>query len=289
MPSASPHRFSMVSPSARKRRHEGDDESTHRPLGSPFGTSEHLLSTINHNERYVIPTSRGGTSLLSFPRKVISVPVAKKFRHLDTTHCEQQQPPNSHYTCDSPIQATALSPSQPSHFSHAHPDLTTTPSACISPQPRPVARTASSSLLSPCHICHRKPTRKSDLDSYADCMGCRERTCFVCLRACQGWLSASHGSGPGRTESKEQDLSASLTMQDVDDAVVIPDDVPIHTNWEQQPYQRPKQGEGGGGGTPSPSWSGRGHRAVICSRCCIERGSEGDVVCLGCLAGMKGT
>jgi hypothetical protein len=26
-----------------------------------------------------------------------------------------------------------------------------------------------------------------------------------------------------------------------------------------------------------------GHRERICSRCCVERGAEGDVWCLGCL------
>lgn len=31
-------------------------------------------------------------------------------------------------------------------------------------------------------------------------------------------------------------------------------------------------------------WDAGGHRAVVCSRCCIERGAEGDVTCLGCLS-----
>jgi hypothetical protein len=26
-----------------------------------------------------------------------------------------------------------------------------------------------------------------------------------------------------------------------------------------------------------------GHRSVVCSRCCIERGSDGEIWCLGCL------
>ncbi|TEY66806.1 hypothetical protein BOTCAL_0131g00170 [Botryotinia calthae] len=32
-------------------------------------------------------------------------------------------------------------------------------------------------------------------------------------------------------------------------------------------------------------WGEKGmtHRGMICSRCCVERGTEGDVLCLGCL------
>jgi hypothetical protein len=32
-------------------------------------------------------------------------------------------------------------------------------------------------------------------------------------------------------------------------------------------------------------WVERGieHRGVVCSRCCVERGEEGEVICLGCL------
>lgn len=28
---------------------------------------------------------------------------------------------------------------------------------------------------------------------------------------------------------------------------------------------------------------GTGHRGMVCSRCCVERGTEGEVLCLGCL------
>jgi hypothetical protein len=31
-----------------------------------------------------------------------------------------------------------------------------------------------------------------------------------------------------------------------------------------------------------------GHRGRICSRCCVERGAEGDVWCLGCLRTEEG-
>lgn len=41
-------------------------------------------------------------------------------------------------------------------------------------------------ILSPCHICHRRPTTRSVLDAYADCELCAERTCYICLRECNG-------------------------------------------------------------------------------------------------------
>ncbi|EPE31525.1 hypothetical protein GLAREA_12281 [Glarea lozoyensis ATCC 20868] len=44
--------------------------------------------------------------------------------------------------------------------------------------------------LSPCHICRRKPTSKHELDGFADCEGCGERTCYVCIRECLGSGSA---------------------------------------------------------------------------------------------------
>lgn len=74
-------------------------------------------------------------------------------------------------------------------------------------------------------------------------------------------------------------------MRDVDDE----DAVHNHAHKPTAP-QRPeqKQRKGEGGGDADGSWNGSGHRRVICSQCCVERGSEGDVVCLGCLAGMRG-
>lgn len=34
--------------------------------------------------------------------------------------------------------------------------------------------------------------------------------------------------------------------------------------------------------------SGGGHRQRVCSRCCVERGEDGEVVCLGCLPFVEG-
>lgn len=71
------------------------------------------------------------------------------------------------------------------------------------------------SALSPCHVCHKSPRMKQDLSSYTDCMSCRERACYICVRKCDG------GFCNGRT---------------------------------------------------------------ICSKCCVEEGEDGSVVCFACLA-----
>ncbi|PNY22669.1 Uncharacterized protein TCAP_07078 [Tolypocladium capitatum] len=130
----------------------------------------------------------------------------------------------------------------------------------------------SGALLTPCHICHRKPTKKSDLDSFAECQGCGERTCFVCIRECQGW-NADEG---------EEALSRSFHMDDVDD---MPQDQPQppaqHDDRREVQHGDKVQKDGKG-------WDACGHRAVVCSRCCIEKGRQGEVVCLGCLSGMPG-
>jgi len=31
-----------------------------------------------------------------------------------------------------------------------------------------------------------------------------------------------------------------------------------------------------------------GHKDMVCSRCCVERGADGEVRCLGCLRGEEG-
>lgn len=95
------------------------------------------------------------------------------------------------------------------------------------------------SITSPCHICHRRPTLRTEIDSYADCEGCGERTCWICIRECAGYT-------------------------------------PLHMKVGGT-IERAREGWGGGG-------SGQhGHRRMVCSQCCVEKGSEGEVWCLGCL------
>ncbi|KAI1455660.1 hypothetical protein F4805DRAFT_262031 [Annulohypoxylon moriforme] len=272
MPSITPVELPTFSTSKKRRRDDNRDDIQMPLYGSPksflrslpansgirsrtiqHNESTNLLSTIDNNERLLLPSSgRGTPAMLNMPRKVIPLPVSKRFRLVsddDNEHLHSHGSQPTHY------------PSQQSHHSHAHPEYSTPPT---SPQQHSRLGTQTRpnppSLLNPCHICHRKPTKKSDLDSFADCMGCGQRACFVCIRACQGWLPSSE---------EEENLSASFTMQDVDD----------DSSYGNESDN--KDSKGGG-------WNGRGHREMICSRCCVERGLEGDVVCLGCLAGMEG-
>ena len=130
--------------------------------------------------------------------------------------------------------------------------------------------------LSPCHVCWRKPTDKSQLDSYAYCEGCGERTCFVCMRVCEG---------VGYLESRRMGITVGhgAFSFELDNSVAV----------DRQGWQTCS----GGSGEESREQEGRGawykdriegHRGRICSRCCVERGVEGDVWCLGCLRTEEG-
>lgn len=101
--------------------------------------------------------------------------------------------------------------------------------------------------LSPCHICWRKPTEKAQLDCYAYCEGCGERACYVCLREC-------HGLNFG-------------TARELGDGML----------------RLELQGGGDEGRRPWVRAQIEGHRGRICSRCCVERGADGEPWCLGCL------
>ncbi|KAI1862166.1 uncharacterized protein JN550_010469 [Neoarthrinium moseri] len=301
MPSVT-HAESPTLTSGKKRRWDDNaelqmplyaalDNST--PSGAPAADLPSLYSYTSptnpgaqdyevNNDRLVFhrtSPNKGGpvpNSLLGLQRKIRPLPSAKRLRVLDDEE-------NQHY--DAAVGAQGW---QRALYSSGQADYSTPP---ISPQMRPVAsteRTTSSTVLSPCHICHRKPTKKSDLDSFADCEGCGERTCYVCIRQCQGWDSTTSRTSPGheaqrqrqqqqQQEAADEALSRSFTMHDVDDAV------------EDQESHGPRSGtnrERDSGGTSG--WNAKGHCSVICSRCCVERGSEGDVVCLGCLAGIEG-
>ena len=146
--------------------------------------------------------------------------------------------------------------------------------------PKPSPRTAT---LTPCHICHRKPTKKSHLDSFAQCQGCGERTCFVCIRECLGWNVDHDGS----VISEQEVLSRSFHMDEADDEPQQDErsDSGHESNTEITGTDRKNHGELP---TTRKGWDAGGHRGVVCSRCCIERGTEGDIACLGCLSRLEG-
>lgn len=121
--------------------------------------------------------------------------------------------------------------------------------------------------LSPCHVCRRKPTVKSELDAFGDCQCCGERTCYICMRKCEGagvmWRASIRAN---------QGFDADYMV--VEDAC---HDEMLGTGMghkaEDESGARLGEKEGGR----------RGHRDQICSACCEERGSDGEIWCLGCL------
>jgi len=117
--------------------------------------------------------------------------------------------------------------------------------------------------LSPCHICHRKPTAKHELDSFADCEECGKRTCWICIRECWGMgmdvVSREMQRYEGVMDSLNEERRG-LTRHERGE---------FEERWEKEKL---------GMGEEEPQ-----HRGRICSRCCVERGTEGEVWCLGCL------
>ncbi|KAG9238293.1 hypothetical protein BJ875DRAFT_63881 [Amylocarpus encephaloides] len=108
--------------------------------------------------------------------------------------------------------------------------------------------------LSPCYICHRKPTAKKELENYASCEGCGQRTCYICIRECLG------------------------------SAVAVRIDTEMGEPFNGESQHEPRVEENGSEG--EKTWDkdrAAGHRGMVCSRCCVERGTEGEVWCLGCM------
>lgn len=189
-------------------------------------------------------------------RKLMAFPTIKRIK--PTLEDEENREERPHPRSVSPSQRRSKSPAS----SHA-PQQTDN-------RPTPTRQnTAPSQLISRCHICNRKPTKKSDLDSFADCEGCRQRTCYVCIRQCLDWRPKEQRRWSGYG-------SASFHMQDADVVEVARDGEEVRIGSEG------KEKEAADG------WARGGHRPMVCSRCCVEKGKDGDVVCLGCLPFVEG-
>ncbi|KAM0248658.1 hypothetical protein ACHAQJ_009365 [Trichoderma viride] len=135
-------------------------------------------------------------------------------------------------------------------------------------------------VLMPCHVCHRRPTKKSDLDSFARCQSCQEQTCFICIRECQS-QSPNKTATPPLSEDEDV-LSPSFHMDDADDCTMSPS-----SNIHAQQHNNNIHATGRQGMFSMRAAAGSSiHHAMICSRCCVEEGAEGEVVCLGCLSNM---
>ncbi|KUI67306.1 hypothetical protein VM1G_02672 [Cytospora mali] len=237
-------------PLAKKRRHDDHDANG----------EYHLFSQDFHHDFYQQHHA-------THPRKIIQIssPLAKKMRM------------NSERSGSEDQRQTPLTPT----LRHNH---SRSPSATkVAPK---APTTSSTNQLSPCHICHRKPTKKNELDCYADCEGCGERTCYVCIRECLGWKTTEHHDRLDREvlmrdhDNREQED----TQTEHFDQSFSMEDAPIGENPQHNTQRNDLEADqdptkrGGTWGNGN-----RGHRGRICSQCCVEQGPEGEVICLGCL------
>ncbi|KAK4230611.1 hypothetical protein QBC38DRAFT_356395 [Podospora fimiseda] len=251
------------SQSSKKRRRDDNDNSHHLTLyAAPRGIfNEKSYASTNHGHANLLHHQYASTIP---PRTLMPLPSSKKQR----TSVERDIEPG--------MDGEAMQrspPTSPSQRSRSLADQSPTKQRPASPSRTSGAPATAAALMSRCHICFRKPTKKTDLDSFADCQGCGQRTCFVCIRECLGWAPTALQQ-PQILSTEEE---SSLVMVDADQAE---EEANLGSG-------DPSSGDGKAKGTAG--WErGGGHRQMVCSRCCIERGTEGDVVCLGCLPFVEG-
>lgn len=264
MPAVTQQQQDTTAHSASKKRRRDDDDNGHHPPNTPsYETYFWKPPTLNVHS----PSEQQNHHLFaSFasphhhpPRKQVPLPMPKRLR--ETT---QEDIATSRET-------RSLTPNLQNSKSPLRELQETSPNT--RPSPTRPASTPAAALLSRCHICHRKPTRKADLDSFGSCEGCGQRTCFVCLRECPDWRTDGQKRWNGYG-------SASFSMRDVGD----PEDS-LRRLKDSAERVEGEQTDGKGG---TDGWASGGHKEKICSRCCVERGPDGDVVCLGCLPFVEG-
>lgn len=110
--------------------------------------------------------------------------------------------------------------------------------------------------LSACHICHKRPRVKSDLDGYADCEGCEKRTCFICMRKCRGEIDV---------DDAEMIFGIEASLMDADNGGEEGNEQGKAGVWRDSERERMR------------------HMEVVCSLCAKECGPDGHVRCNGCL------
>ncbi|AEO53579.1 hypothetical protein MYCTH_2295100 [Thermothelomyces thermophilus ATCC 42464] len=273
--------------SSKKRRRDDNDHQMHPAQNSPRGM--YADKTFHHGDFF-----HPSTPLAA--RKSLALPLGKRPRAAVEADFEADGELMRHLPYYSPSREFRQEEQHHPHQDYAQAEqrtrsekISTTTSSGTS------SHTSSALLMSRCHICSRKPNKKSDLDSFADCQGCGQRTCYVCIRECLGWglgSGAPTGSVQTQTEPSYQlaatlsttsatgtpveEGEASFTMLDADDK-------------DQQQQPQHAQSEGGTLPAQEQGWmTGSKHRQVVCSRCCVERGEDGEVVCLGCLPFVEG-
>ncbi|OLN88681.1 hypothetical protein CCHL11_01717 [Colletotrichum chlorophyti] len=109
-------------------------------------------------------------SLNDVPRRIAPIPTSKRQRMLDNEENTDVDSPDEDVSPQYNQRQRRSSRSPPASHQQSRVPLDQTDAAAN--------RAKTPSSLSPCHICHRRPTKKTDLDSFADCQGCGQRTCF---------------------------------------------------------------------------------------------------------------
>ena len=172
----------------------------------------------------------------------------------------------------------------------------------------PVRMTTAQYKLSNCHICGRRPVKKADIDAYADCQGCGRRTCYVCIRQCLGWTGededlaaldrlpstpsnlagakGAHAAEQGRhgQHDRAMDNVHPSPGHGVEHDKFMSDPPTADSQQDKAMFDEvPVRAAAAAGAHQHAGWSIGRHHEVICSQCCVEKGVDGDVVCLGCL------
>lgn len=285
MPSVTHERL----PSAKKRRRD-DDENSYTtgniqiPLYAEY-TSNYLspplqftnFPSLCSSSHPALDTTRGiladkssyanPTMLQPYPptlRKIIPIAINKKQRMSVSDDVHHRE--DIHHS----MRAKSTSPTSASHHHHNH-------------QKQQHALLSKIKCLDRCHICFRKPSKKADLDSYADCQGCGQRTCYVCMRQCPGWTSSFHHQRQhhqtGEQEAQVDDIPL-VSSSPENSFTMLDADAETEVDLDEKESHRSK---------PTPTgWHANGHRETICGKCCEERGDNGDVVCFGCLPSFGG-
>lgn len=271
------------------------------PSRSPFPGNGYVTRTSRSLATYILPCTSlrcpRAISTLSPPADLPSARVISPQDFHSYCHPHHQQPPRHNVSPSRkihplakkirlewpsepneapvgeqqrPAQQQGQTPLAPSSTRHNHRSTTTKQPQSTPSKTAPPAATTTN--LFPCHICHRKPTKKTELDSYADCEGCGERTCYVCIRECLG--QGRRGASRPTKNVNEGEKSG------LEDRSFCMEDAPVAKDGDETQEDRTKRG---GGPMTWGEGGGRGHRGRICSLCCVEEGPEGDAVCLGCL------
>ncbi|KAK4251833.1 hypothetical protein C7999DRAFT_37219 [Corynascus novoguineensis] len=280
--------------SSKKRRRDDNDHQLPTAINSPRGI---FADRTFHHGDFFHPSSTLAA------RKIMPLPFGKRQRTTVDINLDADAEPTQQSPYLSPSKQIRQELQRPLQRAH----LQTEQGSQDGKRSGNSNHSSSAPLMSRCHICSRRPNKKSDLDSFADCQGCGQRTCYVCIRECLGWGFGSSDassnniqtrmpnpetnrrdpsfalgttmSTPLETSNPEEEGHTSFTMIDVDDE---------EEQQQEQQEQQPQE-ERGYGREQEKGWTtGSGHRQVVCSRCCVEKGQDGEVVCLGCLPFVEG-